>query len=44
VSNELCKIDAKFPPNGLWCEYYDTKDIRDIISITNKKKKKGISL
>ena len=39
VSNELCKIDRLFPPNGLWVEYYNVKDLRDIITITNKKKK-----
>jgi hypothetical protein len=36
VSNELCKIDALFPPNGLWVEYYNVNDLRDIITITNK--------
>jgi hypothetical protein len=35
----LCKIDSLFPPNGLWVEYYNVKDLRDIITITNKKKK-----
>ena len=44
VSNELCKIDLLFPPNGLWVEYYNVKDLRDIITITNKKKKMGIKL
>jgi superfamily II DNA or RNA helicase len=44
VSNELCKIDALFPPNGLWVEYYNIKDLRDIITITNKKKKMGVIL
>jgi len=39
VSNELCKIDVLFPPNGLWVEYYNVKDLRDLINITNKKKK-----
>jgi len=39
VSNRLCKIDVLFPPNGLWVEYYNAKDLRDIITITNKKKK-----
>lgn len=39
LSNELVKIDALFPPNGLWVEYYNVKDLRDIITITNKKKK-----
>ena len=44
VSNELCKIDALFPPNGLWVEYYNVKDLRDIITITHKKKKMGVIL
>jgi superfamily II DNA or RNA helicase len=44
VSNELCKIDALFPPNGLWVEYYNIKDLRDLITITNKKKKMGVIL
>ena len=44
VSNELCKIDTLFPPNGLWVEYYNVKDLRDIITIINKKKKMGAIL
>lgn len=44
VSNELCKIDSSFPPNGLWVEYYNVKDLRDIITITNNKKKMGAIL
>ncbi len=44
VSNELVKIDALFPPNGLWVEYYNVKDLRDIIIITSKKKKMGVIL
>ena len=39
VSNELIRIDKLFPPNGLWVEYYNVKDLRDIITITNKKKR-----
>lgn len=42
VSNELCKIDALFPPNELWVEYYNVKDLQDIITIINKKKKMGV--
>jgi superfamily II DNA or RNA helicase len=42
VSNKLCKIDALFPPNDLWVEYYNVKDLRDVITITNKKKKMGV--
>ena len=44
VSNELRKIDALFPPNGLWVEYYNVKDLRDIIIIVSKKKKIGVIL
>jgi hypothetical protein len=44
VSNELCKIDVLFPPNSLWVEYYNVKDLRDLITITNKKKKTGAIL
>lgn len=43
ISNELCKIDAQFPPNGLWVEYYNKKDLQDIIIIINKKKQKNIN-
>ncbi len=42
VSNKLCKIDALFPPNELWVEYYNVKDLRDIITIINNKKKIGV--
>jgi superfamily II DNA or RNA helicase len=44
VSNELCKIDSLFPPNDLWVEYYNVKDLKDIITITNNKKKMGVIL
>ena len=39
VSCELCKLDPQFPPNGLWVDYYNVKDLRDIITIAPKKKK-----
>jgi hypothetical protein len=42
VCNELCKLDPLFPPNGLWVEYYNVKDLREIINITNKKRKTGV--
>lgn len=41
VCKELCELDNNFPPNGLWVEYYNVKDLRDIIIIVNKKKKMG---
>lgn len=39
IVEELCKIDNMFPPNGLWCDYYGIHNLKDIITITNKKKK-----
>jgi len=44
VCDELCKIDTLFPPNGLWCEYYDVRELQNIISIKNKKKQTGVIL
>ena len=44
ISKELCKIDVLFPPNELWVEYYNVNDLRDIITIKNKKKKMGVIL
>lgn len=44
VTNKLCEKDPLFPPNELWVEYYNVKDLRDIIIITNKKKKMGVIL
>jgi predicted helicase len=44
VNNELCKIDPLFPPNGLWVEYYNVKELQDIITITNNKKNMGVIL
>ena len=44
VCDELCKIDPLFPPNGLWCEYYDVPELRNIIIIKNKKKQTGVIL
>ena len=44
ICTELCKINALFPPNGLWVEYYNVMDLRDIITITNKKNKISIIL
>ena len=44
IVNELCKVDPLFPPSGLWVEYYNVKDLQDIIPITNRKKKTGVVL
>jgi superfamily II DNA or RNA helicase len=42
ICKELCKIDNLFPPSGLWVEYYDLKDLQEIICISGKKKKSGV--
>lgn len=42
ICNKLCNIDKLFPPNGLWIEYYNIKNLEDIIIINNKKKKSDI--
>ena len=39
IVNKLCEIDKNFPPNDLWIDYYNIKDLIEIINITNKKKK-----
>ena len=41
ISSELCNLDKVFPPNGLWVEYYNVNDLRDIINLDNKKKKRS---
>jgi predicted helicase len=42
VCNELCKIHSLFPPNKLWIEYYNVKDLQEIIKIiVNNKKYTG---
>jgi superfamily II DNA or RNA helicase len=43
VCDKLCKLDDKFPPNGLWTEYYKAKQLSDIINISNVYKSKGLS-
>ncbi len=39
VCFELCKLDALFPKADLWIDYYNVKDLRDVITINNNKKK-----
>lgn len=34
VTTELCKIDAHFPPPGLWCEYYGIGNIHQLLDIS----------
>ena len=44
ICSQLCKLDPLFPPNRLWVEYYNIKDLQELIIISNKKKKIGIVL
>lgn len=44
VCSELCKMDRMFPPCDLWVEYYNMKELSNIIIITNKKKSSGLGL
>jgi len=39
ICDELCKLDDKFPPNGLWVDYYNVSQLREVIIITTTKKK-----
>jgi len=40
LCSELCKLDDKFPPNGLWKEYYKIKELREVIAAAEPKKRK----
>jgi hypothetical protein len=39
VCEELCKLDSNFPSSDVWVDYYNVKDLKDIIVIPKKKKK-----
>ena len=38
ICKELCNLDNKFPPYDLWIEYYNVKNINEIITVKNTKK------
>ena len=40
IGTNLCKIDVLFPPDGLWSEYYNVKDLKSVINITSATTKK----
>ncbi len=44
ISNYMCTKDPLFPPHGLWVEYYNLKNLSEVIVITNNKKKNGVVL
>jgi len=44
ITNQLCKIDDRFPPYDLWTDYYNINDLTEIIKITITKKKNLIIL
>jgi superfamily II DNA or RNA helicase len=35
---ELCLLDPLFPPNGLWTDYYNIRELSEIIVIAKKRK------
>jgi superfamily II DNA or RNA helicase len=39
MCNALVSLEPRFPPAGLWTDYYKVNDLRDIISIPTKKGK-----
>ena len=43
VCTDLCKLDPHFPPNGMWVDYYEVNELRDLIQIAAPMlKKKGL--
>lgn len=40
ICYQLCQIDNLFPPFGLWTDYYNVKNLNEIIIISMDKKKK----
>lgn len=43
VCTDLCKLDPQFPPNGMWVDYYEVNELRDLIQIAAPMlKKKGL--
>ena len=44
VCSELCRKDPLFPPYGFWVDYYNLRDLRELIEIKYKKKSPSIIL
>uniref|UniRef100_A0A6C0KSI1 Helicase ATP-binding domain-containing protein n=1 Tax=viral metagenome TaxID=1070528 RepID=A0A6C0KSI1_9ZZZZ len=44
VCSELCAKDSLFPPYGFWVDYYNLRDLRELIEIKYKKKSPSIIL
>ena len=40
VCEQLCEIDKMFPPNEMWIDYYQVKNLSNIFNIKPPKKKK----
>ncbi|MBM3453730.1 MAG: hypothetical protein FJX80_01130 [Bacteroidetes bacterium] len=38
ICEELCLLDPLFPPNGLWTDYYNIRELSEIIIIAKKRK------
>lgn len=44
INKNLCESDNKLPPYGLWVEYYEVKELSDIIKIPKKQSKPIIDI
>jgi predicted helicase len=44
VCSDLCAKDSLFPPYGFWVDYYNLRDLRELIEIKYKKKSPSIIL
>lgn len=42
IIKQLCKLDKLFPPDDLWNDYYNIKDLTELIINNNNKKKSGV--
>jgi superfamily II DNA or RNA helicase len=39
IINKLCELDEQFPPNDLWSDYYNVKDLFKILTTGDEKQK-----
>jgi superfamily II DNA or RNA helicase len=42
IVSQLTLLDKNFPPDDLWIDYYNIKNLNEIIILKNKKKKFGV--
>ncbi len=42
LCKKICQLDCNFPPSDLWIEYYSIKQLSEIITYPQNKKKSGV--